>query len=157
MGIFLMQWDTSQCLSKFEEISSKIFRVEGENVSWSQKLQRLVRVCLRDHRYDLSPIERAFVPTTGVAATMFNPLRSDLKIAVTATSVRANRPCVISNYNGGPRSDDSSKSKPSIIFSRALKYGLQIIVTYELLGGAMIFVSVTRKCLPLWAAHIYLI
>jgi hypothetical protein len=111
IGIFLMQWSAAHCLQRFEELATSIFKPEndGAKPSWTQSLQRLLRTCVQDHRYSLSPVERAFLTGIGPAATMFNPLQTDTKIAVTATSVRSSTPCVISNYNGGLRLQDNSE------------------------------------------------
>ena len=112
MGVFLMRWSPSECLRRFEELATTTFKLnEGnETLTWSQKLQRLFRVCLRDHRYNLSPIEKAFQAQSGSTTKMFNPLQSDTKVAVTTTSVRENVAGVISNYNYGPRLDATSQS-----------------------------------------------
>jgi hypothetical protein len=111
IGIFLMHWSPSECLHRFEDLAATVFRSEheGGQLSWSQTLHRLLRVCVQDHRYSLSPVERAFVSAIGPTEKMFNPLQNDTKVAVMSTSVKANTPCVISNYNGGPRPEDSSK------------------------------------------------
>lgn len=109
--MFLMQWTPDECLSRFEDLAIKTFMAEPkeENLSWTQRLQRLLSAYFRDHRYDSSNIENAFCSTIGTSPKMFNPLRSDTKIAVTTTTVKGNIPCVFSNYNGGPRFDESSK------------------------------------------------
>jgi hypothetical protein len=112
-----MHWSPTECLERFEDLAGTIFRNEheGSQLSWSQTLHRLLRVCVRDHRYSLSPVERAFVSSIGPTAKMFNPLQTDTKVAVMSTSVKANTPCVISNYNGGLRPDDSSKCATQIV------------------------------------------
>jgi hypothetical protein len=112
MGVFLMQWSAAECLRRFEELATTTFKLdEGKDtLTWSQKLQRLFRVCLQDHRYNLSPIEKAFQTQSGSTTEMFNPLQSDTKVAVTTTSVRENVAGVISNYNYGPRLDATSQS-----------------------------------------------
>jgi hypothetical protein len=106
-----MQWSPSECLRRFEDLATVTFRAEEqiETRSWSQKVQRLFRICLQDHRYNLSPIERAFHSTLDSSTKVFNPLQADTKVAVTTTSVRANMPGVISNYNGGPRLENNSE------------------------------------------------
>lgn len=103
-----MQWDLLSCLERFEQLAATMFlsKEQKGKVSFSQKVQQIFHAWLNDHRYNLSPIERAFQSNS--FAKMFNPLQNDTKVAVTATSVRANVPCIIANYNGGPRSDDSS-------------------------------------------------
>jgi hypothetical protein len=112
MGVFLMQWSAAECLRRFEELATTTFKLdEGKDtLTWSQKLQRLFRVCLQDHCYNLSPIEKAFQTQSGSTTEMFNPLQSDTKVAVTTTSVRENVAGVISNYNYGPRLDATSQS-----------------------------------------------
>jgi hypothetical protein len=111
IGLFLMRWTASDCLERFEDLSMTVFKAEERNskLTWSQKLQVLFQAWVNDHRYAQSPIERAFQSTLSSATKIFNPIQSDTKVAVTATSVRANIPCVISNYNGNSRSDDNSK------------------------------------------------
>lgn len=111
LGIFLMQWSPSECLRRFEEMATTTFRLDdaSESLTWSQKLQRLFRVCLQDHRYNLTPIEKVFQTKSGSTTKMFNPLQSDTKVAVTTTSVRENVAGVISNYNYGPRLDATSQ------------------------------------------------
>ena len=112
IGIFLMQWSPSECLRRFEDLAATVFRSEYDEgqLSWSQTLHRLLRVCVQDHRYSLSPVERAFVSAIGPTEKVFNPLQNDTKVAVMSTSVKANTPCVITNYNGDPRPEDNSKS-----------------------------------------------
>lgn len=110
IGIFLMQWNPSQCLQHFEDLSAKVFQADliKRKVSLSQRIQRIVRACVLDHRYNRSPIEQAFRLPMNSAEKMFNPLQNDIKVAVTATSVRRCTPCVITNYNGSSRPADSS-------------------------------------------------
>ena len=112
MGVFLMRWSPSECLRRFEELATITFKADeqSETLNWSQKLQRLFRICLQDHRYNLTPIEKAFQSKSGSTTKMFNPLQSDIKVAVTTTSVRENVAGVISNYNCGPRLEKNSKS-----------------------------------------------
>ena len=107
-----MRWSPSECLRRFEELATITFKADeqSETLTWSQKLQRLFRVCLQDHRYNLTPIEKAFHTKSGSTTKMFNPLQSDTKVAVTTTSVRENVAGVISNYNYGPRLDTNSQS-----------------------------------------------
>jgi hypothetical protein len=137
IGIFLMQWDPASCLERFEKLATTTFLGQGqkEKISFSQKLQQTFHAWLNDHRYNLSPIERAFHSNS--FAKMFNPLQNDTKVAVTATSVRANVPCIIGNYNGGPRSDDNSKFSPRTRSSVALTKG-KITLTFVLLATTTI-------------------
>ena len=58
---------------------------------------------LADCRYDASGIEAAFKDIFGAEIRIFNPISNDAKIAVTTTTARDLRPCIITNYNGGKR------------------------------------------------------
>ncbi|KAF1973234.1 FabD/lysophospholipase-like protein [Bimuria novae-zelandiae CBS 107.79] len=108
IGVFLMQWSPKDCLSRFEDIASTTFKSgHDKTFSISRRFHSILRTFLRDHRYNLSPIERAFGAGFETARKMFNPLRVDTKVAVTATTVRENIPCIHSNYNG-PRSDENN-------------------------------------------------
>ncbi|KAL5400585.1 hypothetical protein PMIN03_012258 [Paraphaeosphaeria minitans] len=108
IGVFLMQWTPSDCLVRFEDIAATTFKSgHDKTFSLSRRFHSLLRTFLRDHRYNLSPIERAFGTGFETAMKMFNPLRVDTKVAVTATTVRGNIPCIHSNYNG-PRSDENN-------------------------------------------------
>jgi patatin-like phospholipase/acyl hydrolase len=112
IGLFLMNWSADECLSRFEDIAAKTFMIEQkqEKLGLSQRIQRLLGAYVRDYRYDSSTIDKAFRSSLGVSSQMFNPLRSDTKVAVTATTARGNFPCVFSNYNGNSRLDGNSKS-----------------------------------------------
>ena len=107
-----MQWTPDDCLERFEDLASKTFMIEQkeEKLSLTQRLQRFIGTYVRDHQYDSSIIEKAFFSTLTGSPKMFNPLRIDTKVAVTTTTARGNVPCVFSNYNGGPRPSDGSKS-----------------------------------------------
>lgn len=64
---------------------------------------------MQDHRYNLTPIKKAFQTKSGSTTRIFNPLQSNTKVAVTTTSVRKNVASVISNYNYSLRLDVTSK------------------------------------------------
>jgi capsule polysaccharide export protein KpsC/LpsZ len=89
VGVFLMQWSATHCLQHFEELATSIFKPKNNDakLSWSQSLQQLLRTCIQDHRYSLLPIEKAFLTGIGPAVTVFNPLQTNTKTAVTATNV----------------------------------------------------------------------
>lgn len=108
IGIFLMQWTPEECLDRFENIATKTFDL-GETKKWTWK--NLFRAWIHDHRYNLSPIEKAFQSSLDSSEKLFNPLRSDTKVAVTATNVGENKPCIISNYNGPPKHEEDEDSK----------------------------------------------
>ena len=111
IGLFLMQWSPDECLSRFEDIAVKTFKVEEKSgrASLTERIRRLLGAYVRDYQYDSSIIDKAFRSVLGVSRKMFNPLQSDVRIAVTTTTVQGNIPCVLSNYNGGPRPEDNSK------------------------------------------------
>ncbi|KAF2680658.1 FabD/lysophospholipase-like protein [Lentithecium fluviatile CBS 122367] len=105
IGVFLKRWTPRECLTRFEAVAKITFRTERENrLSLTQRIQRMLKAWVQDHRYNLSPIEKAFGSEFEGDVKMFNPLQSDTKVAVTATTVRDNRPCIFSNYNGQQQS-----------------------------------------------------
>jgi hypothetical protein len=107
-----MNWTVDECMERFEELATKTFETELKDgaLSLTQWIQRLLGAYVRDHQYDSSAIESAFHSTIGRSLKMFNPLRSDTKVAVTTTTARGNVACVFSNYNGGQRPEDSGKN-----------------------------------------------
>jgi hypothetical protein len=120
IGVFLMHWSPDECLTRFEAVAKDTFKVEQDKIlSLTQRAQRLFKACLKDHRYNLSPIEKAFGSEFSSKTKMFNPLQKDTKVAVTATTVRANKTCMLSNYNGEKKAESSSKSCSSLYPSDA--------------------------------------
>ena len=109
--MFLKKWTPSECLVRFESLAATTFRREKDEKKSSlfQWLQQLFKTFVKDHQYQLSPIEKAFDSALGSSERLFNPLRSDVKVAVTTTSVRDNMPCIMSNYNGGLRSEEAGR------------------------------------------------
>ncbi|KAF2259651.1 FabD/lysophospholipase-like protein [Lojkania enalia] len=107
IGLFLMRWTPRECLMHFEDFASKTFMQKKESLSFTQRVQRLLGAYVRDYRYDSSTIGKAFCSASSTSSKMFNPLRNDMKIAVTTTTARHNVPCVLSNYNGGPRNGEN--------------------------------------------------
>lgn len=105
-----MNWTVDECLSRFEELAIKTFGPENKPLSLTQRIQKLLGTYVRDYQYDSSAIESAFHSVSGSSPKMFNPLRSDTKVAVTTTTVRGNVACVFSNYNGGERPEESGKN-----------------------------------------------
>jgi hypothetical protein len=77
-------------------------------LSFIQRMRRLLGAYVRDHQYDSAAIESTFQSTLGESPKMFNPLKNDTKVAVTTTTARGNVPCILSNYNGGSRGEKSS-------------------------------------------------
>lgn len=109
IGVFLMKWTVDDCLERFEELAIKTFESEPaettSSLSITQRIRRMLGAYVRDYQYNSSAIESAFQASIGSSAKMFNPLRNDTKVAVTATTARENVACVFSNYNGGKRPD----------------------------------------------------
>ena len=103
MGLFLMQWDTEQCLQQFEELAAKTFKRRRSNSAIFARMQELALSYLNDCQYSSEAIEQAFRASFGSPPTMFNPLRRDTKVAVTTTTARDVIPCIFSNYNGVER------------------------------------------------------
>lgn len=104
-----MKWSTTECLTRFEDLATKTFLAEKETMSFARRVQKLLGAYVRDYKYDSQSIENAFRSPDGQSPKMFNPLQSDTKVAVTSTTARDSAPCIFSNYNGGPRPDNSSK------------------------------------------------
>ncbi|KAF2194727.1 FabD/lysophospholipase-like protein [Zopfia rhizophila CBS 207.26] len=108
IGLFLMEWSPHECMDRFEDLAAKTFMAEQkEQLSVTQRVLRLLGAYVRDYRYESSSIEKAFDSTLRISPKMFNPLQNDTKVAVTTTTVRDNIPCVLSNYNGGLRSEEN--------------------------------------------------
>ncbi|KAF2439151.1 FabD/lysophospholipase-like protein [Karstenula rhodostoma CBS 690.94] len=125
IGVFLMRWTPQECLSRFEEIATRTFKAEHEKIfSISRRVHNMFRTFLRDHRYNLSPIERAFGNGFETAIKMFNPLQADTKVAVTATTVRGNVSCLHTNYNG-----DRSEEHIDYQHIRAATFGHDISIS----------------------------
>ncbi|PVH95991.1 FabD/lysophospholipase-like protein, partial [Periconia macrospinosa] len=74
IGIFLMNWDLDECISRFEQLSFETFKVnQEETYSYSQRIRRIFRACIEDHTYNTSPIEKAFSSDFNLATKFFNP------------------------------------------------------------------------------------
>jgi len=81
-----MQWTPEECLRKFHALSQQTFQKNGNPVL--QRLQSLLRFCVEDSLYKSWAIDTAFQSACGVSPKMFNPLNSDLKVAVIAAPVK---------------------------------------------------------------------
>lgn len=106
LGIFLMGWDADMCVQRFEGIAARTFRRRSRSAFSLGRLQELALSYMRDGQYSSSPIERAFQDELGKDIRMFNPLSSDLKVAVTTTTAKESKPYIIANYNGSVRARD---------------------------------------------------
>lgn len=101
--MFLLQWDISESLQRFEEVAKRTFikRKDGGNLL-SNALELLV-ACIKDGQYSFAAVQEAFKATIDSEIKMFNPLRNDTKVAVTTTTTSDSVPCLFTNYNGGLR------------------------------------------------------
>ncbi|KAF4311303.1 Patatin/Phospholipase A2-related protein [Botryosphaeria dothidea] len=100
LGLFLMQWTPEQCLDKFEKLAAQTFRRPERPSSFSRLRQTLLSY-VKDCKYESTTIEDTFRTLANNAPTqMFNPLRSETKVAVTTTTAREVLPCLFANYNG---------------------------------------------------------
>ena len=101
-----MEWDAGTCIAKFEQLAESTFGGRKNATVLFGRLQQLALSYLRDGQYSSLPIEQAFLSATGEHARMFNPLSSDMKVAVTTTTARESKPCLLANYNGELRTAD---------------------------------------------------
>jgi hypothetical protein len=102
IGIFLLQWNMSESIDRFEEVAGQTF--EKRKTLLARALQ-LVVAYIEDGQYSLTAIQNAFGTTfnSPPAVQMFNPLETDTKVAVTTTTVASAKPRLFTNYNGGQR------------------------------------------------------
>lgn len=110
LGIFLMGWSSEEGIRKFQQLAQGTFHQPHTRFQMLRSAQRLAASYLRDGQYSSSEIERAFKTTSGEDIGMFNPLSIDTKVAVTTTTAKNPRPCLLTNYNGGVRSKDIGES-----------------------------------------------
>ncbi|KAI9848884.1 MAG: hypothetical protein M1837_006400 [Sclerophora amabilis] len=89
----------------FEELSSRIFRKRDHGKF--ARASSLFMSYLMDCRYCSKEVEEAFKEAFGCEQKMFNPLSTDTKIAVTATTAKDAMPCLFSNYNGSLQSKEA--------------------------------------------------
>lgn len=108
LGMFLRAWSPTQCLEMFETMSRKIFKRRTNGSMLFSRAQDLIMSYLADCRYNTDEIEEALQQSFGTHVSMFNPLTTDTKVAVTSTTAKDAEPCIFSNYNGQSR--DQSKS-----------------------------------------------
>ncbi|KAK3708056.1 hypothetical protein LTR37_011749 [Vermiconidia calcicola] len=102
IGLFLMQWNVDECLTKFETLAEKTFRRRNGYTVFG-RIQELAMSYFRDGQYSSLAIEESFQSVFGDDMKMFNPLCNNTKVAVTTTTAKDARPCLFSNYNGGIR------------------------------------------------------
>ena len=98
-----MQWSPEECLDKFEELAKKTFTHRKEGSALFSRLQEFLLYYTNDCQGNSSAIEGAFDNPQKAPLKMFNPLKSDTKVAVTSATAKDNLPCLFSNYNGVSR------------------------------------------------------
>lgn len=103
IGIFIMLWTASNCVEKFYQLISDTFGRWKRAVTHLSSIQTLLLAYLCDCQYRSIAIEAAFQTSLGPQPKMFNPLRSDTKVAVITAPVKGKSTSVICNYNGGSR------------------------------------------------------
>lgn len=103
LGLFIMRWSAQECSEKFVQLASTIFRKRTQGLFIFSKIQQYLMSYLADCKYDSIDIERALYSVFGKTTSLFNPLCTDTKVAVTSTTARDSMPCLFANYNGGSR------------------------------------------------------
>ena len=103
-----MRWSITECIEKFEALAERTFRRRNGH-SMFLRLQELAISYLRDGKYSSQAIEESFRSVFGDEIKMFNPLCTDTRVAVTTTTAKDTRPCLLANYNGATRSEKSGK------------------------------------------------
>jgi patatin-like phospholipase/acyl hydrolase len=103
IGMFLLQWNTSESLQRFEDIARRTFTKQTDRVTLFAKALELLVAYIRDGQYSLSAIQEAFKLAFNSEIKMFNPLRNDTKVAVTTVTTTDSLPRLFTNYNGGKR------------------------------------------------------
>ena len=93
MGVFLLQWGAKRAIQEFENTAVGTFG----------KKRSILSTIINDGKYDPSAIEKAFETACSTPMKMFNPLRTESKVAVTTTEVKRSLARLIANYNGGKR------------------------------------------------------
>jgi len=125
LGIFLMGWSSEEGILKFQQLAQSTFHQPESRFPMLRSAQRLAWSYLRDGQYSSSEIERAFRTDSGEDISMFNPLSNDTKVAVTATTAKNPRACLLTNYNRGFRSDDNGQSGKTVSRSMLIQFRLR--------------------------------
>lgn len=100
LGLFLMQWTPEQCLEKFEKLAAQTFGSPPSTTNSLTRIRQTVLSYMKDGKYESGTIEAAFQTLTKRPTQMFNPLKSETKVAVTTTTAKDVFTCLFANYNG---------------------------------------------------------
>jgi 1,2-phenylacetyl-CoA epoxidase catalytic subunit len=98
--MFLLQWDATESIQRYEQVAAKTF---GRRKALISRALQLIVAYVEDGQYSLDAVQEAFRKTFNSNLQMFNPLRNDTKVAVTTTAVDDSLPWLFTNYNGGKR------------------------------------------------------
>lgn len=109
-----MGWSCEECLNRFDQLAQSTFEKRESRFNAIRILQRLALSYLQDAQYSSQSIEQAFTSSLGQQLPMFNPLSSDNKVAVTTTTAKDPRTCLLTNYNGGLRPKDLGMFQSSV-------------------------------------------
>jgi hypothetical protein len=85
--------EAKRAIQEFENTATGTFSKQRSTLS----------TIINDGKYDPSAIEKAFEKACSTPMRMFNPLRTESKVAVTTTEVKRSLARLIANYNGGKR------------------------------------------------------
>jgi hypothetical protein len=103
IGMFLLQWDATESMQRFEDVASRTF---GKRTALLARAMQLIVAYIKDGQYSLAAIQDAFRKTFNTPIQMSDPLRNDTKVAVTTTAVNDSLPWLFTNYNAGKLPDD---------------------------------------------------
>ena len=98
-----MRWTIAESMVKFEDLARRTFQCHADDKHYLVRLQQFIVSYLRDCQYSSSVIEASFQSTFGEDISLFNPLTTDTKVAITTTSAKETAACIFSNYNGVKR------------------------------------------------------
>ncbi|CAN9363471.1 unnamed protein product [Alternaria alternata] len=113
IGMFLLQWDATESIQRYEQVAAKTF---GRRKALISRALQLIVAYVEDGQYSLDAVQEAFRKTFNSNLQMFNPLRNDTKVAVTTTAVDDSLSWLFTNYNGENdlRVLDDAKQIPSL-------------------------------------------
>ncbi len=110
LGLFVRRWDVSYCSKIFDTLTRQFFRrrIRGSGNVF-QQIRHVLKCWLSDGYYDVRGLEDSLKEHFGTEQRMFDHTgnTSDVKIAVTATTISDASPYLFSSYNGSRvRSND---------------------------------------------------
>ncbi len=124
LSLFIRRWDVSYCSEVFENLTRQFFRRTRGSRNLIQQVRHLLKCWLSDGSYDVRSLENSLKEYFGTEQRMFDHTgnTSDVKIAVTATTISDASPFLFSSYNGpGVRSKDCGKETGPPVFAEYTK------------------------------------